>query len=262
VQQLDPTSSPDPTVLVSVSASGTGGGNADSRNPVFGSNDVVVYESDASDLGATDTNGTTDIYQRNLAAPATTLVSANAAGAAGNGPSTWPVHDFGGTYYFQSDASDLVPTDTNGTTDIFQRERSITRLVSVNTAGNDSGNGASTMPGRIVDWGFAFNSEATDLGPTDTNGAPDVYVAGGAILLVSTNATQRDSGNGASRVWAPRGDPARDSLLFESEATDLGPSVGGSTQIYLAEPTFADLQLTGMGFHEQPSEEGISLHLE
>ncbi len=117
--------------------------------------------------------------------------------------------------------------------------------MSVNAAGDDSGNGASTMPGRIVDWplGLAFNSEATDLGPRDTNGAPDVYLrpdGSDVTELVSTNTTKRNSGNGPSRIWAPRG-LSSGPLLIESEATDLGPSVGGSTQIYVAHRTVADV---------------------
>jgi Tol biopolymer transport system component len=235
------------TVLASVNTSGTGGGNADSRNPVYGEDDVVVFESDGSDLGAIDANGTTDIYQRELTETATSLISANPSGEAGNGPSTWPVVGGVNSVYFQSDASDLVATDTNGTTDIFRRIGPSLTLESVNADGNDSGNGASTMPGQDLGFGLAFNSEASDLGPTDANGAPDVYMRGGGVThVVSTNGSQRKSGNGPSRLTTPRGQDPFGPLLIESEATDLGPSVGGASQIYLSQLTGADLSLFGL----------------
>ena len=50
----------------------------------------------------------------------------------------------------------------------------------------------TTLAGRyrverqVAEGGFAFNSDANDLGPTDTNGAPDVYVrASDSTQLVS-----------------------------------------------------------------------------
>jgi len=53
----------------------------------------------------------------------------------------------------------------------------LTTLVSVNSAGTDSGNGFSFVPvlsadGRVV----AFWSEASDLVANDTNGTADVFV--------------------------------------------------------------------------------------
>lgn len=234
------------TLLASVGAAGGGGGNGDSRNPVH-DGDVVVFESDASDLGATDGNGTTDIYLRDLTRATTRLVSANPSGMAGNAASTWPLVDNINAIYFQSDASDLVATDTNGTTDIFLRGvQATTTIVSVNAEGTDSGNGPSTMPGQRLDsGGLAFNSEATDLGPTDTNGVVDVYARStGVTYAISTNRLQRTTGNGASRLTRPRGQQTHGPPLFESDATDLGPSVGGSSQVYVSQLIGADLSVS------------------
>jgi hypothetical protein len=251
------------TELLSVNDTGDGGGDADSRHPVYDTyyyrselHDLVVYESDASNLGAPDDNGTTDVYRRDLDAGETLLLSATPTGEAGNGPSTWPVdaHLYTSDVYFQSDASDLTATDTNGASDIFQFDDSSVRLISVNDAGTDSGNGASTMPGQALggafwEGGIAFNSEASDLGPTDTNGASDVYLrAGQRTELISTNTTQRDSGNGPSRLALTRAQTTAntfpygdtDSPVFESEATDLVTTPVGSSQVYMARPTGAD----------------------
>lgn len=250
------------TELVSVNDTGNGGGNADSRHPVYGKylifgpeQDAVFFESDASNLGAPDANGTTDVYGRDLDAGETRLMSATPAGEAGNGASTWPVDSasFAAfTVYFQSEASDLVDTDTNGASDIFHSDGSTVRLVSVNAAGTDSGNGASTMPGQVLGgafWtgGLVFNSEASDLGPTDTNGASDVYLRTETRTeLISTNTSQRKSGNGPSRLSLTRTQAntypygMNDSPVFESEATDLVAAEAGSAQVYMARPTGSD----------------------
>jgi len=233
------------TVLASVRAGRGGGGNGDSRNPVHG-RDFVVFESEASDLGATDGNGTTDIYLRDLRGATTSLLSANPSGVAGSDASTWPVIDNRSAIYFQSDASDLVATDTNGTTDVFLRTGPFTVLESVNAEGTDSGNGPSTMPGQLLDTGgLAFNSEATDLGPPDTNGVVDVFTrhSSGVTYAISANSSRRATGNGPSRLTTPRGQQSSGPPVFVSEATDLGPSVGGSSQVYVSQPVGADLSL-------------------
>jgi hypothetical protein len=81
---------------------------------------------------------------------------------------------------FRSDASNLVPGDTNGTTDVFVHDRKtgITTRVSVDSAGNegngpDPGGGTSTSAnGRFA----VFVSSASNLVPADTNGVDDVFV--------------------------------------------------------------------------------------
>src|SRR5438270_4623676 len=86
-------------VLVSVNSAGNAAGNAFSatndNNPRVLSADgtLEVFASGASNLtGVTDSNGTTDVFVRNLATGATTLVSVKAAGTAtGNALSDSPV---------------------------------------------------------------------------------------------------------------------------------------------------------------------------
>ena len=79
---------------------------------------------------------------------------------------------------FASDASNLVPGDTNGRTDVFARDRAAgtTERVSVGP-GDAQGKGASYRP--AISWDgreVAFVSEAANLVPDDTNGATDVFV--------------------------------------------------------------------------------------
>jgi len=77
-----------------------------------------------------------------------------------------------------TDTPDLVPGDTNGTYDVFVRDRArrTTERVSVATGGAQTDGGsfdpALSANGRHV----AFSSDADNLVPGDTNGATDVFV--------------------------------------------------------------------------------------
>jgi len=113
--------------------------------------------------------------------PKTSLVSGNAAGTgSGNGPSAALSVSANGRFaWFQSRASDLVTTDTNGAFDVFLRDlrRGTTTLVSVDAAGTDSGNGDSLVAALSPNGRFMlFSSEASDLVATDTNGLRDVFL--------------------------------------------------------------------------------------
>ena len=108
---------------------------------------------------------------------------------------------------FRSDATNLVPNDTNGMMDVFVHDRSnrTTTRVSLGTGGVQ-GNGPSRVgahqrisrDGRYV----VFESEATNLDPGDTNGALDNFVHDrqtGQTTRISTDSTglqaQFDSGD-------------------------------------------------------------------
>jgi Ca2+-binding RTX toxin-like protein len=80
---------------------------------------------------------------------------------------------------FESSASNLVPGDTNNTTDIFVRDTltNTTARVSVGLAGNQ-GNSESLAPSISADGQrVAFSSDATNLVPGDTNNISDVFVS-------------------------------------------------------------------------------------
>ena len=119
------------TTLVSINRFGTGSGNSLSGVPavpvISADGRFVAFNSAASDLVANDTNGTDDVFVRDLQLGTTTLVSINRFGTgSGNGPSGGPgggpvISADGRFVAFRSFASDLVPNDTNGTTDVFVR---------------------------------------------------------------------------------------------------------------------------------------------
>src|SRR5690606_35692772 len=76
------------TTRVSVNVSGTEGNGASSLPSISGDGNLVAYQSLATNLVAgTDSNGRADIFVFDRATGATTRVSVNASGTAGNGES-------------------------------------------------------------------------------------------------------------------------------------------------------------------------------
>ncbi len=150
---------------------------------------------------------------------------------------------------WQSAATNLVPSDTNGSPDVFVRDRfaGTTVRVSVSSAGVE-GNGNSHDPvlssdGRLV----AFFSYATNLAANDANGAPDCYLhdlATGATTLLSATASGL-SANGGSRYPAFSGDVL--CVAFHSVATNFGPlDVNGKRDIYLRELATGAMELVSV----------------
>jgi hypothetical protein len=178
------------TRLVSINRFGTGSGNSGSRGfppAISADGRFVAFSSTASDLVvANDTNGTADVFVRDLQLGTTTLVSVNRFGTgSGNSFSAGNLISADGRFVsFQSDASDLVTANVTNVPNVFVRDLQLgmTTLVSINRSGTGSGNGSSSgldagfftisSDGRFV----AFGSLATDLVANDTNGTNDVFV--------------------------------------------------------------------------------------
>ncbi len=165
------------TLLVSAGISGTGGGNGDSLPAGMSTNGAyVLFESNASDLVEDDTNSSTDVFIREIAAATTVLVSAGTNGGVGNGGSRSATMTPDGRYVaFVSAANNLVPDDTNGIPDVFLRDlqTQTTTLVSVGarTANRSSESPQITPDGRYV----VYYSSAIGLLPGTTNYG-DIYV--------------------------------------------------------------------------------------
>ena len=167
-----------------------------------------------------------------LALPAqaqlTQRVSVSSAGAQGGGnssPSFTALSADGRYVAFTSFAQDLVPGDTNGSGDVFVRDRwtGTTELVSVSSAGV-LGNGNSEEPSISADGRYvAFHSNANNLVAGDTNVATDVFVRD-RQAGTTTRASVRSDGaqnNGFSLRPAISADGLH--VAFENSSTDLVP---------------------------------------
>lgn len=126
-----------------------------------------------------DRNGVDDVYVKNTATGATPIISLAADGTDADGPSRHASIEAGGRLVaFESDATDLVDPDTNGTTDIFVRDRGSkqTYMVSLSSQGV-AGNGPSFNPYISPNGGYVvFESDASNLVPSDDNGHRDVFL--------------------------------------------------------------------------------------
>ena len=167
------------TTRVSVSSGGVEG-NSDSYDPSISADGrFVAYYSWASNLIGVDANGTTDVFVRDRRVHTTDRVSVSSAGGEGNSGSDGPSISGNGRFVaFRSLAANLVGGDTNGASDVFVRDRwtGTTRRVSTSSAGiqgnADSAEASISADGHRV----AFYSVASNLVPSDTNGAFDVFV--------------------------------------------------------------------------------------
>jgi hypothetical protein len=166
-----------------VSVDGTGlQANGPSRNAVIDhSGQVVAFESDATNLVASDGNGATDVFVHDLTTGSSLIISHDAAGAAASGSSSRPsISNDGIEVAFQSDASNLISTDTNGFTDVFVRSLASGKIDRASQSGvEQQADGPSQNPALSGDGNrVAFETGADNILPSDLNGLSDVVVAG------------------------------------------------------------------------------------
>lgn len=157
---------------------------------------LVVFESNATNLlgdcdpGVSgDCNGFRDIFLRDIVEQETLRISVGPNGEEADGPSYAPVISANLRYVaFHSDATNLLGEggDTNGLTDVFVRDlqEQTTFRVSIKSTGEQVTTAGCLAPAISFDGRFvAFDSDATDLIPGDTNGLRDVFFRDRGVLL-------------------------------------------------------------------------------
>ena len=170
----------------------------------------VAFASDADNLVANATNGFRNVYVSDLYTGSNTLVSVDTNGLAAAGNSSDPSMSWDGRFVvFSSTASNIVPGDTNDSSDIFIRDlqSGTTSLVSVNENGNGPGTTNSYSPTISGDGRFVmFLSPAQNLATgTFGNGVVNLFLRD---LQAATNyaLTSGNSGSGAgSAAMTPDG---------------------------------------------------------
>lgn len=170
------------TTLVSLATDGTPG-NGSSAHPAISANGrYVAFESLASDLIATDGNGSRDVFVRDRKNDVTTRVSVKSNGSEVSTNGGFAIESAitpDGQYVaFSSTSQELVSGDVGSTTDIFvhDRKNGKTRRISESASGDPAdvnmGEPAFSANGRFV----AFSGSATNMINNDNNGASDVFV--------------------------------------------------------------------------------------
>jgi len=112
------------TTLVSVASDGTQGNGSSASGSASLSADgrYVAFDSSATNLVSGDSNGWPDIFLHDCSTGETTLVSVASDGTPGNDDTGGFSLSADGRYVaFESWATNLVPGDTNGTSDVFVR---------------------------------------------------------------------------------------------------------------------------------------------
>jgi Tol biopolymer transport system component len=183
----------------------------------------VVFRSDAPNL-VSGTNPRFNVFVRDRVRGRTTRVSVSNTGRAGNAVSLSASISADGRYVvFESQASNLVPADTNRASDIFVHDRQTGRTSRVSVSSRmRQGNGASYSPAISADGRYvAFESQASNLVPRDTNRNTDIFVRDrrtGRTLRASVSNREKQ-GNGPSE--APAISATGRYVAFWSQASNL-----------------------------------------
>jgi Tol biopolymer transport system component len=165
----------------------TGGGQANDRSyspSISADGRMVAFASFANNVVRGDTNKLLDVFLHRRDQATTTRLSVGPDGAEGDGLSFAPVVSAdGGLVVFSSEATNLVPDDSNRTRDVFLASTAtgaVNRLSRPGAGSKGQGDGPSLGP--VVDASglmVAFASFATNLVPGDTNGHSDVFMTPG-----------------------------------------------------------------------------------
>lgn len=155
-------------------------GDSDSFRPsISADGQSVVFLSTAENLVENDTNGLQDVFLFERDSKRISRITVGYDGSEPNGPSSDARISSDGRFVaLVSEASNLVPDDTNGTTDVFLYDVESGNIGLVSKAANgEQGDDRSLQPsisgnGRFV----AFVSLADNLHEADDNGVSDVYV--------------------------------------------------------------------------------------
>jgi Tol biopolymer transport system component len=212
------------TELVSRSTEGARA-NGDSKYPQLSADGSrVAFASLADNLVRADTNRTWDVFMRDVPSGTTILASVSDSGRQGNHASFIPaISADGNQVAFVSASSTLVPGDTNGVRDVFVRDLATESLSRVSvTSSGDQANGASFSASLSADGRFiAMSSNASNLGPRDSNGHRDVFVldrATGAVTLASVGS---DGATGNADSGGPSISADGRFVVFQSYASTL-----------------------------------------
>ncbi|MGJ3244432.1 MAG: Ig-like domain-containing protein [Opitutales bacterium] len=219
---LLPLNFPD-TALVSEKADGSNGEGPSEEPSITADGRFIVFQSRAAFVEG-DTNNDYDIYLKDTSSGALSLITTVGTGQSANGASRNPVISETGRYIaFQSEATDLVPGDTNNFSDVFVLDRQSNAIRRVSVSGNGSqANGPSFRPdmsdnGRRI----VFESQATNLVTGDTNAATDIFF----FNFVSENTFRISVASDESQADGPSFEPRISGdgrwVAFRSGATNL-----------------------------------------
>lgn len=216
---------------VSVNSAGSQANDLSTFPSISGDGRYVVFLSEANNLVPSDVNGAGDIFRHDRMTGETIRVNLASSGAAANRPlvpGAFPTSSADGNRVsFSSEATNLVPDDTNDTGDQFVRDVSAGTTVRVNLTNDGGETGSGTTSARCANISgngryVVFSSDASELGGPDDD-ITNIYrrdLQENVTELVSYALPQ-------SRLAADTMDPSVSAdgryVVFESTASSLVP---------------------------------------
>jgi hypothetical protein len=169
------------TTRVSVATGGIQANDDSPRAPGMSADGRwITFTSLATNLVALDLNNTWDVFVHDRQLGTTLRASVGTGGLEGNGPSGWlarpSITDDGRFVAFGSRASNLLPSDANGSDDAFVRDLSLGTTVAASvTSGGGQKSAASANVDQMTTVSISFASSAP-LEIVDTNSVQDAYI--------------------------------------------------------------------------------------
>ncbi len=191
------------TVRANLAPNGSEANSSSTNAALSASGRFIMFHSFASNLVAGDTNGTGDVFLRDLQTAETVRVSlANDGSQASRGADQLAdLSGAGRLVVFTSLSDNLVSGDTNGVADVFLRDRLAGTTVRIGFAMGgaqplqNSSDPTISADGQVV----AFSNSYNGFFPDDTNNARDVFAVttglGDSPLIVLPGATTARRGH-------------------------------------------------------------------
>jgi Tol biopolymer transport system component len=254
------------TELVSVSSAGEQGNDFSGGPSITPDGRFIAFNSGATNLVPGDTNGVYDVFVHDRQTGVTERVSVSSAGEQGNDESAamYAISADGQRIMFRSDATNLVPDDTNGQGDHFvhDRQTGVTERVTVSSTGAQqegwsAGEFGISADGRYV----VFDSTASNLVPGDT-GDWDVFVHDcqtGVTELVSVSSTG-EKGNSWSGFDSCAISAGGRFVVFDSNATNLvSGDTNGQPDVFVRDRQTGTTELLTLSYDgSQPNDTVVS----
>jgi Tol biopolymer transport system component len=225
----------------------------------------VAFSSEASNLVAGDTNVVADTFVRDRVAGTTERVSVGADGSQISGESGLygsAITPDGRFVSFASIAPDVVAGDTNGSYDVFLRDRvaGTTERISVASDGSQANGGSWGTPAISADGRFvAFNSIASNLVFGDTNAKSEAFLRD-RVAGTTERLSVGDSGEATddSSVLGISADGRL--IVFGSLASNLvAGDTNGASDLFVRDRSSARTELVSVARAPRPEAGSIVL---
>lgn len=214
---------------VSVASDGTEANSFSGRAFISGDGRIVTFESSASNLVPNDNAGRQDMFLHDRATGQTTRISVGFDGREADGNSKGSKISADGRYVaFESEASNLVPGDTNGFNDLFLYDRQFgtVQRVSLDSTGGQTKSASSyaylNAAGNLLTFFSFAGLTPDDTDPTTSAPPADIYLRDlttGEMSLISVGS----QGKGNRSSYCPSISDDGRFIAYQSDATNLVP---------------------------------------